>query len=663
MRHSCEKMPGVFMRVVATVITAAASAAAAAAGSGEGLFMLPEDVQAYLQEQAQNPFMQRHPDPIVSEGFFAHYRNHNDLALVQQEEMQRMLDPTPHPISGNSPESILNILDYQIAQPTPLPAVFNGVFCRGGACQYRVIPPITTTFGPTPFPAGVVYGPNKREFCRGLGCIPGMGWPASIELDTFKLNCGHLFDDIGGGMKGNPTRRNMDDVKQSFLSWCTKRTGILEVGMCPAYSEVVVMAMAPSVNEASVGGSAEVCTGMYWFIAASKQAEIDMKLIKEALPPGFGSGKASLLSVSLNHFGTGGVGPNSPRGRRWRAYARKHFRESAPPPAMAEEPMQPPGSGGSLLQTGWESAVWGGAHARCAAPEAPEPTVEDLQKEWMAGDGSEDAEDTRGLPKYNQNPPCTHGVNNIPQTGTKYQLLPGSADGALPPVEVAGELMTYCQDQYNEIMMGYAQTPKLAITMTKDWCRWQGSVTSWAGSGDEYGHPDWNFRTCEAMGNLVSFALRNHLDSEAGFTAHNVCTNLFLAHGPIHRVSQFVKEAWQFPMLRTGPDAGVTTAIDDTEQKKMLQMAQKYADALYGKMRRQKEAFEDLNNAKMDLAAFEASPPAPKLKEAPALPESGDFDPNALSFVVLTRSSLRRWGNGASMAGSAAAGGSAALRR
>jgi len=40
----------------------------------------------------------------------------------------------------------------------------------------------------------------------------------------------------------------------------------------------------------------------------------------------------------------------------------------------------------------------------------------------------------------------------------------------VPPVELPSNLFEYCNDQFSEIMMGFAQTGSMAIQMTKDWC-------------------------------------------------------------------------------------------------------------------------------------------------------------------------------------------------
>lgn len=559
-------------------------------------------------------------------------------------------EPTEHPVVGNAPESIANILGYEIAQPTPVPANYNGVYCRGGACQYRVPPPVPITFGPTPFP-NMLYGLNMREFCRGLGCMPMMGWPADPAVAAFNLNCGHLFDHVAGGLKGPASHRTIMDAKDSFMDWCKQRVDVLEVGACPAYADVLVMSLSPVANAPSVGGTADICTNMHLFIGSVKMAEILLKLVPEALPKAKGS---SLLALSLNRFGTGGVGPDSPRGRRWKAYAQEHFGLAAAgaapqPSAAAGYPTQLAVGAGPLPTATLLQGDARGPGARGDDSLLQQRSAKRGQRREAQApfdDGSEDSMDPRGLPKYNQNPPSDQGVMDIPQSATKYQIVPGSADGTVPPVEVAGDLMNYCSDQFSEIMMGFAQTGSMTVTMTKDWCRWQSSVTSWVGQKEEYGHPDWKYRDCEAMANYVAYALRDHLSSEKGLGAGNVCAALFIAQGAVHRVDQLVKDAWTVS-LRKAPTLASTTALgNDEEIKKLMEKAQAYADGLYNKMRKQAEGFKELNGAKMDTAAFADQPVAPQQVAGPSLPSSSDVQPEAVSLAVVTETRLRRWGGG-----------------
>lgn len=537
-----------------------------------------------------------------------------------------MKNAPPNPgLAVDTPESFQNVQNYQIALPTPAPAAFNGVFCRGGACQYRVAPP-PPTLPPPMTPPPLPIGGNMlsgREFCRGLSCIGGMGWPGDPALAAFNLNCIHLFNDVGGGLSGTDTDRTVAQVHDSFSNVCKKRVGILEVGACPTYANTFLAAVSSKVNNPTVGGAVEVCTDTYLWNLMFKQAEIDLKVTAAALPKG-----NSLLAADLNRFGSGGVGPSSARGLRWREYAWNHGIKPLPP----AEPRQLASDGsiaGLFLQTNEEAK-------KPQPPPEPKPLLP----------GADNDEDTpRGLPKYTQNPPCdTKAKHAVPQTATKYQIAPGSPDGTVPPVEVAGDLFTYCSNQFSEIMMGFAQTAPETIKLTKGWCAWQSSVSSWVGKKEEFGHPDWTHRTCEGMQNLLAFALRDQLgDHKSGLSSQQVCKKIFLAIGAVHRTDGIIKEAWG-TSLRGAPSSGIPAA-DDSEMKKLLQEAQAYANKIFSKLRGQKSAYEDLNNKKMDMASFDAG--AMKLPEpaaAPDLPNAADVDPTALLALSVERVRQNRVG-------------------
>lgn len=518
----------------------------------------------------------------------------------------------PNPgLVANAPESLENVQDYQIAQPTPLPAAFNGVYCRGGSCQYRVAP-LPPTAPPPMVPPPLPIGGNMlsgREFCRGLGCITGMGLPGDPALAAWNVKCVHLFNDIGGGLLGSDVDRTVAQVHDSFSKVCKKRVGILEVGACPTYANTFLGAEAAKVGQTTVGGTVEVCTDAHFWLLGFKQAEIDLKLVAAALPKG-----KSLLAGDLNRFGSGGVGPSSSRGVKWRQYAWTHGNYGNTPPAIPQQLNDDGSIAGALLQTSPDSA--------------PKPLPH----------GADTPEDTpRGLPKYNQNPPYNEKAQHVvPQSGTKYQIAPGSADGTIPPVEVAGDLFDYCSNQFSEIMMGFAQTAPEVIKMTKGWCAWQSSVSSWNGKKEEFGHPDWSHRTCAGMEQLVAFSLKDQLsDTKTGLSAQQTCKNIFLTIGAVHNSEGVVDEAWE-TSSRDAPASGIPSA-DNTEMKKMLQDAQVYANKIYGKLRSQKAAFEDLNNKKMEASAFDGSVTLAARPTAPDLPHSGDVDPTALLALSVER--------------------------
>jgi hypothetical protein len=460
-----------------------------------------------------------------------------------------------------------------------------------------------------------------------------MGWPANTLLDEWNLNCAHLFDVTAGGLKGDPGTRNVNDVRKSFVKWCVQRIDITEVGKCHGpLADVVVMSVSPSVTKPTVGETLDVCNQMFLFDEAANKAMVDMKLLKETLPkPAKG---ASLLSVSLNRFGTGGVGPDTPRGRAWKQRLYRHRQMLPAELASAiESEMRgagkwtKPSRGASFLSrnTIEEQSAAGCATQNETNPTTPEPP------------NPEDA--VRGTPQYDSNPPCVHGVDNVPQSNTMYEILPGSPDGTVPNVEVSGDLFTYCKNQMGEIMAGFPQTGEMTVAMTKDWCGWQASMTDWIGQKDELGHPDWDHRTCSQMEVFTAFALRNNLKD--GLTTHAVCQKLFLAKGAIKKMAKLIKDAW-VASLRATPDLGLATATDDAAAAAALQAAQKYAETVFGKLREQKKAFDDINSAKMDASAFGVDDViAPQQVPPPELPNSADFD--AKSFIFLD-SELKPWG-------------------
>lgn len=565
-------------------------------------------------------------------GTVAERRTSNHQAQLPNIGTHNM--PPNSGLASSRPEAVENLADFKLPMPTPQPATFDGAYCRGAGCQYRVTPP-PLTMAPPMTPPPLPLGGNLlsgTEFCRGLGCITGMGMPGDPALQTFSLNCVHLFQDLGGGLEGYDVDRKVAQVHASFTNVCKKRVGILEQPACPTYADTVLAAISPKVDQTTVGGAVEVCRDLYWFIDGFKHAEIALKLVAAALPKG-----KSLLAADLNRFGSGGVGPSSPRGLKWREFAWIHHMKQSPP--LVPQQLANDGSiAGALLQLDTNSLE-------------PKPLL----------DGEDSPENTpHGLPKYTQNPPCDiKGKHVVPQKGTKYQIAPGSPDGAVPPVEVAGALFDYCSNQFSEIMMGFSQTAAETVEMTRSWCAWQSSISSWTGKTEEYGHPDWSYQTCYGAKMLVAFALRDQLDDpKTGLSAQQVCKKIFLSIGTVHKTEEVVRKAWE-TALRGPPTPGVPAA-DDAEMQRLLQEAQRYANEIFRKLRGQKQAYERMNNVKMDASAFEASnvqvaspPPAPDL------PDSDDIDPTALLALSVKRvrqqkrvgfilqDSLKSWGRGA----------------
>jgi len=196
-------------------------------------------------------------------------------------------------------------------------------------------------------------------------------------------------------------------------------------------------------------------------------------------------------------------------------------------------------------------------------------------------------------PDYNQDPNCIHG---IARGAHSYTI-----DQNIPPTEIEGKLYEFCVNEFGEIMAGFAQTGEMVATMTKDWCNWQSSVTSWVGNADGTGHPEWDFRRCNGMKQLVTFALKNDLDK--GLGASDVCNRVFLALGAVEWHEGQIKDAWAAGPLRVIKSPGLSTAADPAAEK-LLKEAQEYANKLYSKLRGQKEMFNDLNSVKMDDESF-----------------------------------------------------------
>jgi hypothetical protein len=483
-------------------------------------------------------------------------------------------------IEANAPESYSNVASYQMALPTPLSVALNGVYCKGAACQYRVAAPQPTLPPPMTLPLLPIGGNSfaGQEFCKGLACVSGMGSAGDQRLAAFNANCVHLYNDVGGGMLGQDVNRNVVQVHDSFMNVCKKRVGALEVGACPMYAKTFVGAISAKISSPTVGGPLEVCTDTYNFLHDFKRAEIDLKLTVQAMPKG-----SSLLAGNLSRLGSGGVGPSSRRGLKWQEYISFRSKDLANP--VKPQQLATDGSfAGTLLQTTSSGAV---------------PTA--------ALSGADNEQDTaRGRPKYKQNPAVEGDAQHaVPQSGTRYEILAGSADGLVPPLEVPGDLFTYCSKQFTEIMMGFAQTAPTTVQLTKDWCSWQASVSSWVGRQQEYGHPDWTHRTCTGMAHLVAFGLQDDLaDKTSGLSAQQVCKKVFLSINAVHRTDSIVKEAWE-TSSRGAPSSSLPTS-DNAEMNTMLEEAQEYANKIFSQLRGQKDAYETLNKAKMDTAAVDA---------------------------------------------------------
>jgi hypothetical protein len=198
-------------------------------------------------------------------------------------------------------------------------------------------------------------------------------------------------------------------------------------------------------------------------------------------------------------------------------------------------------------------------------------------------------------PDYVQAPPCQLDFGS-PKI-TKVTL-----NNAIPPAEIEQDLLEFCKGTFSEIMLGFGQTGEMTVTMVNDWCSWQSSVTDWVGRHNELGHPDWDFRRCEGMQALVSYALRNDLD--AGLGPGDVCRKLYLSIGDIEWMADAVDGAWAPPALRGPPAVALSSAGDTDAMKKLMKDVAKYADDLFSKLRDQKDMYDNLNGVKMDTSSF-----------------------------------------------------------
>lgn len=239
-----------------------------------------------------------------------------------QEAMTGKLPEAPAPptpplgdLTNDTPEAVARLGNYMVAQGTVAPAPFNGVYCRGGACQYRVPPPpITATLPPLPPPG---------ETCRGLGCPPMV---ADLTMLAFAQNCSHIFVGIGGGL---PPDATIGDVRASFLSVCNTYLP-LEQCKCNGYADVFVGALGPLARKPTVGSVNDACMNVFNFIGGMKTAEIDLGLLPGSAPESLlqveGNTSQSELAAEVAEYVAGNpfdheqAGPCSPRGQRWRKW-------------------------------------------------------------------------------------------------------------------------------------------------------------------------------------------------------------------------------------------------------------------------------------------------------------------------------------------------------
>lgn len=472
------------------------------------------------------------------------------------------------PITADTPDSPLNVMksNYEVAQPTPEAAILDGMYCRGGGCQYRTgaPPPLVS---PTP-PVPIIYPQSNRDFCKGFSCTAGMAVPESPAMNKFNFDCGHLYNDVGK-LHGKNGERSISDAKESFFSWCKTRVAPPLWGNCNGLGDVLVMAMSSRANSANVGGAKEFCSDTFLFLGMMNQAKVDLKLLPGAFPkPAALLSYSSIRKLILPSNLDAEVGPYTRRGQAWLQFLKKERRPYA-------------ASGRSL----YDRSAW-------SADSGARPVF--LQHHPNGTSFLSTKLDPPYTPDYTQAAPCVHGVY---KGAYKYTI-----DQNIPPTEIDGHLYEFCSNEMAEIMAGFAQTGEMTISMTKDWCNWQSSVTSWVGEADQTGRPEWDFRRCNGMASLLAFALHN--DLSAGLGASDVCNKLFLSFGAFDWHQKQVDTAWALGPARVIKDVGLSSSVDEDAAKKLMEQAAKYAATLQNKLSGQKEMYNDLNGAKMDSAAF-----------------------------------------------------------
>lgn len=185
------------------------------------------------------------------------------------------------------PQAIVETTQSSTTQPKPsYPAApFNGVFCRGAACQYRYVsttPEGTGVSKPVWDSDALVekssdsVRSNDLVFCRGLGCPPsGQPDPEKVQ---FLRKCMHLLEGYGHDLQGDDDSRLIIDVRRSFLKVCRLRVDFREAENCVDYGDVIVAALSPLVDNPTVGTAREVCATTLTFVRLFKQAEVDFRL-------------------------------------------------------------------------------------------------------------------------------------------------------------------------------------------------------------------------------------------------------------------------------------------------------------------------------------------------------------------------------------------------
>jgi len=468
------------------------------------------------------------------------------------------------------PESEQNLLPYQMQQVTPPPAPFNGVFCRGAACQYRR--QISTTFGPGMAAIGTLVVP---ELCRGLSC------PSRPRAPDFITNCTHYFRGVGEGIPGSEASWTIAAVRDTFVSTCEVAFP-LEATSCPAYGQVMVGALADTVGQKFIGGGYEtICGHLENFVVQLSQAEIHLGLV--AVPEAAGSAALVQQPPAVYEVVPQAeaavpqpprrAGPCTPSGRRWRAWWLKNH----------------------------------GAPRRPAA----------LLQRRGGGRGDEEAD-----------PACERRPQIVAPQHTMYEIAPGSPDGAVPPSEVRGDLFTQCRDQLEEVSLGVPQQAPMLIQMTREWCETQGLFPAPDDANGLAPHPDWDMHTCTEIGQLLTLAFRQELAAETPLSSIEACKRIFVSAGLVHRVDRIMRESWTISGRSIGKGAAGDEPNLDPRQMELAKAAALKAQKVRDRLLRTQEAKAAVAQAKEDVVAWDGSASlqtAMPSTTKPALPSAASF--------------------------------------
>eukprot|EP00933_Yihiella_yeosuensis_P006350 TRINITY_DN111035_c0_g1_i1.p1 TRINITY_DN111035_c0_g1~~TRINITY_DN111035_c0_g1_i1.p1 ORF type:complete len:608 (+),score=138.98 TRINITY_DN111035_c0_g1_i1:120-1826(+) len=315
-------------------------------------------------------------------------------------------------------------------QPTlppvaPLPPL-GGVYCRGAGCRYRQAPPMAGPPPPMPLPlagapmaapgapgaapamsdamaanaaaAGAQAAAEwnakqamsmgmdvllaQKEFCRGTGCITGMGKPSDRSIAIFNAQCSHFFEISGLG--GSDSHRTISHVREAFYLGCKPKVGNAESVFCSAYADAWVGALYMTKPGESVGSVSNVCTKMNVLIAETRQAELDLSLWEPAIPDEEATGIFS--------------GSKGNRGIAWKKYI----------------------------------------------------AAQDTTLLWFEP-----------------------WAEVVPNRTEPVEITQGSFDGLVDPVKVSAKTFGHCESQVDEILMHQRATAGTVTKMFEDWCNWQ----------------------------------------------------------------------------------------------------------------------------------------------------------------------------------------------